>query len=261
MPKAYWIARVDIRDPEGYKDYVAAAKLAFDRFGAKFLARGGASDAVEGPGWARNVIIEFASLKTARDCSHFARNISTLLPSGRDMPMAKSSWSREWTISQSNSLLPAGYSIRRRRLEDDPQLLQVENRAAELFRQHRFGAVSEFPTPHVESLQRMIGGRDVSVAVSEPDDDPVNSPLPARVDYMHLAELSVDPAHGQRGLGNALVSKLIEQAAKMSAKGVSLTTFRDVPFNAPFYAKMGFSEASGPAYLAARVTAELPHGV
>ncbi len=70
MPKAYWIARVDVRDPEGYKDYVAAAKLAFDRFGAKFLARGGAAEAAEGPGRARNVVIEFASLKTAQDCYH-----------------------------------------------------------------------------------------------------------------------------------------------------------------------------------------------
>ena len=41
MPKGYWIARVDVRDAEGYKEYVAASKLAFDRFGAKFLARGG----------------------------------------------------------------------------------------------------------------------------------------------------------------------------------------------------------------------------
>ena len=32
MPKGYWIARVDVHDPEGYKDYVAAAKLAFDKF-------------------------------------------------------------------------------------------------------------------------------------------------------------------------------------------------------------------------------------
>ena len=44
MPKGYWIARVDVRDAEGYKDYVAAAKLAFDRFGVKFLARGGRGD-------------------------------------------------------------------------------------------------------------------------------------------------------------------------------------------------------------------------
>ena len=70
MSKAYWIARVDVRDPEGYKDYVTASKLAFDKYGAKFLARGGQSDAVEGAGRARNVIIEFASLSQARDCYH-----------------------------------------------------------------------------------------------------------------------------------------------------------------------------------------------
>ena len=68
MPKAYWIARVDIREPDNYKDYVAAAKPAFERYGAKFLARGGTTDAVEGPGRARNVIIEFASLKDAQEC-------------------------------------------------------------------------------------------------------------------------------------------------------------------------------------------------
>lgn len=68
MPRGYWIARVDVRDAEAYKDYVAAAKPAFERFGAKFLARGGTTDAVEGPCRARNVIIEFASLKQAQDC-------------------------------------------------------------------------------------------------------------------------------------------------------------------------------------------------
>ncbi len=70
MPKGYWIARVDVRDPEGYKDYVAAAKLAFDRFGANFLARGGAHEKAEGQGRDRNVIIEFASLTVAHDCYH-----------------------------------------------------------------------------------------------------------------------------------------------------------------------------------------------
>jgi uncharacterized protein (DUF1330 family) len=72
MAKGYWIARVDVRDAEGYKGYVAAAKPAFERFGANFLARGGATDAVEGPGRARNVIIEFPSLDAARDCYNSA---------------------------------------------------------------------------------------------------------------------------------------------------------------------------------------------
>lgn len=70
MPKGYWIARVDVRDPEGYKDYVAAAKQAFERFGAKMLARGGACEIAEGQGRARNVVIEFESLKAAQDCYH-----------------------------------------------------------------------------------------------------------------------------------------------------------------------------------------------
>ena len=68
MPKGYWIAHVDVRDPEAYRDYVAAAKPAFDKYGAKFLARGGAYEAVEGRGRARNVVIEFPSLKAAQDC-------------------------------------------------------------------------------------------------------------------------------------------------------------------------------------------------
>lgn len=70
MPKGYWIARVDVRDPEGYKDYVSAAKPAFEKYGARFLARGGTTEAAEGPGRARNVVIEFDSLKAAQDCYH-----------------------------------------------------------------------------------------------------------------------------------------------------------------------------------------------
>ncbi|MBX8813900.1 DUF1330 domain-containing protein [Ochrobactrum sp. MR34] len=68
MTKAYWIARVDVRDDERYKDYISTAKPAFERFGANFIARGGAAHAVEGQGRARNVIIEFPSMQHALDC-------------------------------------------------------------------------------------------------------------------------------------------------------------------------------------------------
>ena len=68
MAKGYWVAHVDVRDPERYKDYVATAKPAFERYGAKFLARGGAWEAFEGQGRARNVVIEFPTLQAARDC-------------------------------------------------------------------------------------------------------------------------------------------------------------------------------------------------
>ena len=68
MAKGYWIARVDVREADNYKDYVAAAKPAFERFGATFLARGGAFVALEGQARHRNVIIEFPSLQHAVDC-------------------------------------------------------------------------------------------------------------------------------------------------------------------------------------------------
>jgi uncharacterized protein (DUF1330 family) len=70
MPKAYWIARVDVRDAEVYKSYVAAALPAFEKFGAKILARGGRIEALEGVPRARNVLIEFASMQDALSCYH-----------------------------------------------------------------------------------------------------------------------------------------------------------------------------------------------
>jgi uncharacterized protein (DUF1330 family) len=41
MRKAYWIVRVSVRQPERYPDYLAAAQPAFEKFGAKFIVRGG----------------------------------------------------------------------------------------------------------------------------------------------------------------------------------------------------------------------------
>jgi uncharacterized protein (DUF1330 family) len=72
MAKGYWIAHVDVRDAERYKDYVSTAKPAFEKFGAKFLARGGAYDVMEGKGRPRNVVIEFPSVQAAKDCYNSA---------------------------------------------------------------------------------------------------------------------------------------------------------------------------------------------
>jgi uncharacterized protein (DUF1330 family) len=68
MPKAYWIARVDVRDPETYKKYVETGRPAYQRYGAKFLARGGRTEVLEGEARARNVVIEFASMEDALAC-------------------------------------------------------------------------------------------------------------------------------------------------------------------------------------------------
>lgn len=72
MAKGYWIAHVDVRDPERYKDYVSTAKPAFEKYGANFLARGGSYEAMEGKGRGRNVVIEFPSFQAAKDCYNSA---------------------------------------------------------------------------------------------------------------------------------------------------------------------------------------------
>ncbi|MFT3664967.1 DUF1330 domain-containing protein [Piscinibacter sp.] len=68
MPKAYWIAHVDVADAERYKDYVAAGAAAFAKYGARFLARGGRFESLEGASRQRNVVIEFPSYQAALDC-------------------------------------------------------------------------------------------------------------------------------------------------------------------------------------------------
>lgn len=68
MAKGYWIARVDVTNPDAYKKYVEDSAEAFAKFGAKFLARGGRIAALEGVSRARNVVIEFESLERAVAC-------------------------------------------------------------------------------------------------------------------------------------------------------------------------------------------------
>lgn len=68
MPKGYWIAQVDVHDPEAYEAYRRANAAAFQKYGARFLARGGKAEQVEGRGRSRVVIIEFADQATALAC-------------------------------------------------------------------------------------------------------------------------------------------------------------------------------------------------
>lgn len=65
---AYWIAHVTVTDPARYAGYQALAPAAFAAHGARFLARGGASEVLEGPAYQRHVVIEFPSLAAARAC-------------------------------------------------------------------------------------------------------------------------------------------------------------------------------------------------
>ena len=68
MPKGYWIAHVTVTDPEQYQHYASGTREAFQKYGANILARGGTFHQLEGPGHARNVVIEFPSLEVGVAC-------------------------------------------------------------------------------------------------------------------------------------------------------------------------------------------------
>ena len=57
----------------------------------------------------------------------------------------------------------------------------------------------------------------------------------------HLEELGVRPDHGRRGIGARLVISVCDFASEKGLPAVTLTTFRDVPWNEPFYRRLGFA--------------------
>jgi uncharacterized protein (DUF1330 family) len=66
--KGYWIAHVDVTDPEGYKPYIAANKAAFGKFGARYLVLAGRCEVTEGRQRSRTVVLEFPSYEAALAC-------------------------------------------------------------------------------------------------------------------------------------------------------------------------------------------------
>jgi uncharacterized protein (DUF1330 family) len=68
MPKGYWIPHIDVRDPEGYKRYMAATPPAHDKYHGVALVRGGRMEVVEGNARARVVLREFPDYAAALAC-------------------------------------------------------------------------------------------------------------------------------------------------------------------------------------------------
>jgi len=60
--------------------------------------------------------------------------------------------------------------------------------------------------------------------------------------WLALAQISVDPAYAQRGLGRRLLVALADRARKLGYLTITGTTFRAVPFNAPFYVDLDAAE-------------------
>jgi len=131
------------------------------------------------------------------------------------------------------------YTITKARPKDLSLLPAIERAAARLLAGHAPESVLSETTPHhVLAAAQAHGHLWVAIA----DDVPVGF---AHVEVLepevaHLTEIDVDPVHGRRGLGTRLVMAVCAWAATAGYRAVTLTTFRDIPFNMPFYARLGF---------------------
>ena len=66
--KGYWIAHIDVIDPEGYKHYMLADQVPFGQFAGRYLVRGGKQEMTEGKAKSRTVVLEFPSYEAALAC-------------------------------------------------------------------------------------------------------------------------------------------------------------------------------------------------
>ncbi|MGW4424393.1 GNAT family N-acetyltransferase [Streptosporangium sp. NPDC004631] len=90
-------------------------------------------------------------------------------------------------------------------------------------------------------------------------DPPIGFAMIGWVDgTVHLDQLAVHPGHGRRGVGGRLLEAVCDHAASAGSAAVTLTTFRDVPWNAPWYARHGFAVLD-PAEWGPELTALVAH--
>ncbi|EEA94501.1 conserved hypothetical protein [Pseudovibrio sp. JE062] len=68
MAKAYWVSRINIKDPETYRFYTEAAPSILRKYGGTILARGEKAEQMEGEKHHRHVIAEFESMDAAMTC-------------------------------------------------------------------------------------------------------------------------------------------------------------------------------------------------
>lgn len=139
--------------------------------------------------------------------------------------------------------LANGYAISLALPGDIPALQQVDLAASRLFA--NTGLIEEeggpLPIPEAPLLQGI--NTRLLFKLTCPSGQPVGFVLASkRRPDLYLDQVSVDPEHGKRGLGAALVRRIISEADHQRFRGVTLSTFRDVAWNGPFYTRLGFAE-------------------
>jgi GNAT superfamily N-acetyltransferase len=136
--------------------------------------------------------------------------------------------------------MTAGWSIVSAAPEHVVRLPAIEIAAAGLFAPDDVPpAMAAEPTSLADLTAAQCAGR-LLVALGE-DGAPIGFALLGACDgHAHLLEIDVHPAHGGRGAGKALLRAVFAAAAAQGHRELTLTTFAHVPWNAPFYARMGF---------------------
>lgn len=134
------------------------------------------------------------------------------------------------------------FTIRKARKDDLPLLGPIERSAAELFRTVGLDFLTYGPTMDESLLSAMSMSNHLWVAVNEVD-QPIGFAGGEDLDSnFHIAEISVAQNAQGKGVGKALMGELMRQAKEEGYIAVTLTTYRNLPWNGPWYHKLGFSE-------------------
>jgi len=120
-------------------------------------------------------------------------------------------------------------------------LADIELAAATMLQGHAPASVLEETIPRAKLVHAQQEER-LWVALFK--DIPVGFALVEMLaeDLPHLQEMDVTPDHGHRGLGTALLHTVLDWVARSGYQKMTLTTFRNVPWNMPFYSRQGFVE-------------------
>ncbi|WP_409060406.1 GNAT family N-acetyltransferase [Streptomyces sp. SYP-A7185] len=123
---------------------------------------------------------------------------------------------------------------------DLPLLQDIERAAGEPFRALGMAAIADDEPPAVETLEAFRDAGRAWVA-DDGDGTPVAYLVSAPVDAAeHVEQVSVHPRAARRRVGLALIEHVADLARAAGRQALTLTTFADVPWNAPYYARNGF---------------------
>lgn len=131
---------------------------------------------------------------------------------------------------------------------DLPLLGPLEDRAGLRFRESAHPYAADLSHFDAARLAELVSAGTVWVAATA-DDAPIGFAIAgARGRDGYLYELDVEVAFGRRGVGRGLVRRVAEWARSAGFETLLLSTFRDVPWNAPFYERLGFEIVPLDAY-------------